>query len=109
MAIRWAKEWRACSASWYWDLRDTASRMIVSISGSRRSASISVNRLGTSEAGYLDRHRTAARAVEFGQNDSLPGAQKHAGIADLEGERLPHHHPAQGRVGVLPRALEVAP
>src|SRR5713101_3516863 len=82
------------SACWNSDLCDTASRMLCSISGSRRSASARVKRLAMRvearqhfvvlNARHLDGHRTAARTVKLGQDDALPGAQQHGGIADLQ-------------------------
>src|SRR5579871_3052923 len=78
--------------------------------GMRRSASARVNRFGmpgASNAGHLNRHRTAARSVEFGENDALPGAQQDRGISDLQGEALSHDHAAQMRIGVLALAIGV--
>src|SRR5687767_9092269 len=84
----------ALSAASYCFLSATASRIHCSISGSRLSASSNVKRLGiwVSDAGNLNRHGTAAWAVEFGQDDALPGAEQHGGIAHLQAKALPHHH-----------------
>src|SRR5882672_6371043 len=110
IATRSAKVCSACLASRYWTLSETASRMIVSISGRRLSASRRVNRLGIwpSDARNLHRHGAASRTVEFGQNDALPGAQQHAGVAHLQGKRLAHDHSAQVRVRVLTLAIGIA-
>src|SRR5579872_1381025 len=100
-----------CRSAWENpDFNSTACRRRRSTLGIRLSASARVNRFampGGLHAGNLDRHRAAARSIEFGQNDALPGAQKHGGIADLEAETLPHDHAAQMRIGVLAFAIGI--
>src|SRR5437870_2667809 len=100
----------AFSASWNSLLAWSASRNRRPTSGSRRCASACVKRLaieGRLDARHLNRHRPAARSVEFGEDDALPRAQQHGRVANLEAEALPHHHSAQMRIGVLALAIGV--
>src|SRR5262244_1715622 len=110
MITRWLVDRRAVSTSSSSVFDEMASRRLFSIAGRRLSASSSVNRLammkgqpssGALDARHLNRHRAAARAVKLGQNDALPCAQQHGGVAYLQTETLAHQHAAQVRIGVL--------
>src|SRR5438128_7152690 len=101
------------SASWHFALSSTASCISLLTSGNRLSASGRVKRWlifetrGRSDAGHLHRHGAAARSVELGQDDALPGSQQHGGIPHLQAHALSHEHAAKVRVGVLPLAVGI--